>query len=166
MALGEVVKTPQVVRDRRVGGYLAGDELAGDGCERFVEHVDGLASSPQKRGLDHIVIPGGNPPRTMLAYSLTQQFFVLHHFGIIGDGFEGAIKNFPAAVIRKALERVRRTRTPIIITRRGVPIAEVIPPAFAGSRDGWLGAMRGTATIVGDLVSPASPSADWEALGS
>ncbi|MBL0044788.1 MAG: hypothetical protein IPP33_10480 [Flavobacteriales bacterium] len=33
----------------------------------------------------------GNPPRTMLAYSLTQQFFVLHHFGIIGDGFEGAI---------------------------------------------------------------------------
>src|SRR6185436_19607290 len=47
----------------------------------------------QKRGLDHIVIPGGNPPRTMLAYSLTQQFFVLRHFGVIGDGFEGAIKN-------------------------------------------------------------------------
>jgi hypothetical protein len=41
------------------------------------------------KGLDHIVIPGGNPPRTMLAYSLVQQFFVLHHFGIIGDGFEG-----------------------------------------------------------------------------
>jgi glucose/mannose-6-phosphate isomerase len=44
------------------------------------------------KGLDHIVIPGGNPPRTMLAYSLVQQFFILHHFGIIGDGFEGAIK--------------------------------------------------------------------------
>lgn len=44
------------------------------------------------RGLDHIVIPGGNPPRTMLAYSLVQQFFILHHFGIIGDGFEGSIK--------------------------------------------------------------------------
>jgi glucose/mannose-6-phosphate isomerase len=37
------------------------------------------------------VIPGGNPPRTMLAYSLTQQFFVLRHFGIIGDGFEQEI---------------------------------------------------------------------------
>ena len=35
------------------------------------------------KGLDHIVIPGGNPPRTMLAYSLTQQFFILKHFGII-----------------------------------------------------------------------------------
>jgi len=44
------------------------------------------------KGLDHIVIPGGNPPRTMLAYSLVQQFYILHHFGIIGDGFEGAIK--------------------------------------------------------------------------
>lgn len=47
----------------------------------------------QKRGLDHIVIPGGNPPRTMLAYSLVQQYFLLHHFGIIGDGFEGSITN-------------------------------------------------------------------------
>jgi glucose/mannose-6-phosphate isomerase len=33
-------------------------------------------------GLDHIIIPGGNPPRTMLAYSLTQQFILLNHFGI------------------------------------------------------------------------------------
>lgn len=45
----------------------------------------------RSKGLDHIVIPGGNPPRTMLAYSLTQQFFVLRHFGIIGDGFEQEI---------------------------------------------------------------------------
>lgn len=36
----------------------------------------------QAKGLDHIVIPGGNPPRTMLAYSLTQQFVLLKHFGI------------------------------------------------------------------------------------
>jgi len=44
------------------------------------------------KGLDHIVIPGGNPPRTMLAYSLTQQFFVLRHFGIIGDRFESDLE--------------------------------------------------------------------------
>ncbi|MCB9171145.1 MAG: bifunctional phosphoglucose/phosphomannose isomerase [Flavobacteriales bacterium] len=43
------------------------------------------------KGLDHVVIPGGNPPRTMLAYSLVQQFFLLRHFGIIDDGFEDAI---------------------------------------------------------------------------
>ncbi|MCB0795670.1 MAG: hypothetical protein KDB88_13125, partial [Flavobacteriales bacterium] len=37
----------------------------------------------RERSLDHIVIPGGNPPRTMLAYSLVQQFVLLKHFGII-----------------------------------------------------------------------------------
>lgn len=51
-----------------------------------------MLEQAKAKGLDHIVIPGGNPPRTMLAYSLVQQFFVLRHFGIIGDGFEGAIK--------------------------------------------------------------------------
>lgn len=51
-----------------------------------------MLETARARGLDHIVIPGGNPPRTMLAYSLVQQFFVLHHFGIIGDGFAGAIR--------------------------------------------------------------------------
>lgn len=43
------------------------------------------------KGLDHIVIPGGNPPRTMLAYSLTQQFFVLKHYGIINSDLAPAI---------------------------------------------------------------------------
>jgi glucose/mannose-6-phosphate isomerase len=52
-----------------------------------------MLESAKAKGLDHIVIPGGNPPRTMLAYSLVQQFFLLHHFGIIGDGFEGAIND-------------------------------------------------------------------------
>ncbi|MDX9750338.1 MAG: bifunctional phosphoglucose/phosphomannose isomerase [Flavobacteriales bacterium] len=45
----------------------------------------------KENGLDHIVIPGGNPPRTMLAYSLTQQFFVLKHFGIIATDMTPAI---------------------------------------------------------------------------
>ncbi|MFT3884515.1 MAG: bifunctional phosphoglucose/phosphomannose isomerase [Flavobacteriales bacterium] len=56
------------------------------------------------KGLDHIVIPGGNPPRTMLAYSLTQQFFVLRHFGIIGDGFEQEIA---AAADRLAADKAK-----------------------------------------------------------
>jgi prevent-host-death family protein len=76
-----------------------------------------------------------------------------------------AISEFKATCLA-VLERVRRTGAPIIVTRRGEPIAEVIPPSIASAGDGWLGAMRGTAVIVGDLVSPASASADWEALGS
>lgn len=50
-----------------------------------------MLETAKAKGLDHIVIPGGNPPRTMLAYSLTQQFFVLKHFGIIKSDFETSI---------------------------------------------------------------------------
>ncbi|MGR6087739.1 MAG: bifunctional phosphoglucose/phosphomannose isomerase [Arcticibacter sp.] len=42
----------------------------------------------QSAGLDHIVIPGGMPPRACLAYSLTQLFYVLNGFGLIGDDFK------------------------------------------------------------------------------
>ena len=50
-----------------------------------------MLETAKAKGLDHIVIPGGNPPRTMLAYSLTQQFFVLKHFGIIKSDFEKSL---------------------------------------------------------------------------
>ena len=50
-----------------------------------------MLETAKARGLDHIVIPGGNPPRTMLAYSLTQQFFILKHFGMIKSDFESSI---------------------------------------------------------------------------
>lgn len=35
--------------------------------------------------LQFIEIPGGNPPRSQLGFSLVQQFFVLHAFGMIDD---------------------------------------------------------------------------------
>lgn len=50
-----------------------------------------MLEEARAKGLDHIVIPGGNPPRTMLGYSLVQQFFVLKHFGIIRSDFEASI---------------------------------------------------------------------------
>ena len=75
-----------------------------------------------------------------------------------------AISEFKATCLA-VLERVRRTGTPIVVTRHGEPIAEVVPPSIASARESWLGAMRDTATVVGDLVSPVGTQ-DWEALGS
>lgn len=75
------------------------------------------------------------------------------------------ISEFKATCLA-VLDRVHRTGTGIIVTRRGEPIAEVIPPTTASAGDGWLGAMRGTAAIAGDLVAPAGAPTDWEALGS
>jgi len=43
-------------------------------------------------GLDYIVIPGGMPPRACLAYSFTQLFYVLHGFGLIGNGFRADLE--------------------------------------------------------------------------
>ena len=40
------------------------------------------------KSFDHIVVPGGMPPRACLGYSLTQLFFVLNFFGIIGNNFK------------------------------------------------------------------------------
>ena len=48
------------------------------------------------KNYDHIVVPGGMPPRACLGYSLTQLFFILSHSNIIGKKFlpqlEAAIK--------------------------------------------------------------------------
>jgi len=37
----------------------------------------------ESTGSNHILIPGGNPPRTCLGYSLTEQIFALNKYGLI-----------------------------------------------------------------------------------
>lgn len=74
-----------------------------------------------------------------------------------------AISKFKATCL-SVVERVRRTKKPILITRFGKPVAEVIPPPPAPKPEDWLGSLAGTGRIVGDLVSPASEEGDWEVL--
>jgi len=63
------------------------------------------------------------------------------------------------------LERVKRTGRPLLITRRGEPVALVVSPPPIERQETWLGCMAGTGVITGDIVSPASDENDWEALG-
>ena len=52
------------------------------------------------------------------------------------------------------LDQVNKTRSPLRATRRGKPLADVIPPVpEAGGRD-WIGSMAGTIEFLGDVVSP------------
>lgn len=76
---------------------------------------------------------------------------------------EMQISKFKATCLA-VLARVGKTGNPILVTRFGRPVAQIVPPPpeRAGS---WLGAMRGRGRIHGDLVTPASELADWEALG-
>ena len=76
---------------------------------------------------------------------------------------EIAISKFKATCLA-AIERVRKTRKPLRITRFGEPVAEIVPPSGPERSNAWLGAMRGTGRISGDLVPPVVSENDWDAL--
>ena len=61
------------------------------------------------------------------------------------------------------LERVATTGEPLLVTRYGKPVARVVP-ASGRERKSWLGAMKGTGKIVGDIVSPVADLSEWEVL--
>ena len=62
------------------------------------------------------------------------------------------------------VDQVNKTKTPLIITKRGTPVAEVVPVSPEIDRKKWLGSMMGTAKILGDIVSPVIDLDDFEAL--
>ena len=69
---------------------------------------------------------------------------------------EIAISKFKATCLA-LLERVRRTGEPILVTKRGKPIAQVLPPPPEKPKHSGYGAMKGTARELGDIVSPLFP---------
>jgi prevent-host-death family protein len=74
-----------------------------------------------------------------------------------------AISKFKATCL-SVLERVRKTRRPVLVTRFGKPVAQIIPPTPQARKDNWLGSMARTIKIQGDIVGPVSEPDDWEAL--
>jgi len=63
------------------------------------------------------------------------------------------------------LQRVKRTGRPVVITRFGQPVAEVIPPQRKVSKSDWLGGMAGRVEVTGDVVGPVMDAESWDALG-
>jgi prevent-host-death family protein len=78
---------------------------------------------------------------------------------------EIAISKFKATCLA-VVERVRKTRKPIRITKFGKPVAELVPATPTAKKKSWIGSMVGTGRIVGDIISPASDEDDWEVLRS
>ncbi len=75
---------------------------------------------------------------------------------------EVAISEFKAKCLA-LLDQVQKTKKPLLITRFGKPVAEVVPVPPEAPED-WLGSMAGTAEIVGDIVAPVIDASDIEAL--
>ena len=74
-----------------------------------------------------------------------------------------AISRFKATCLA-VLEQVRRTGRPVTVTRFGKPVARIVPPEPSRRTKKWLGSMKGSAEIVGDIVSPVLPPEAWEVL--
>jgi prevent-host-death family protein len=76
---------------------------------------------------------------------------------------EVAISEFKAKCLA-LLERVPQTKKPLRITRFGKPVAEVVPPSPSIGPSEWIGSMKDTMQILGDIVAPVVDEADIKAL--
>jgi prevent-host-death family protein len=57
------------------------------------------------------------------------------------------------------MEDVRSTRQPLVITKRGKPVAKLVPAD--DDNDDFIGRLEGVIRIVGDIESPIEPGT-WE----
>ena len=61
------------------------------------------------------------------------------------------------------LDEVNATHEVVTILKRGKPVAQLVPfrqTPFAQAR------LKGSVTILGDVVSPVLPASEWEAEGT
>lgn len=73
------------------------------------------------------------------------------------------ISRFKATCL-SLLVQVKKTGRPIIVTKKGEPIAKVIPPPAPPKKGNWLGAFKSTGRINGDIISPVLGEKEWEVL--
>lgn len=74
-----------------------------------------------------------------------------------------SISKFKATCLA-LLKKVKRTGQPILVTRKGEPVAQVVPPPPPKKPESWLGSLQSTGQILGDIVSPAIDEKEWEVL--
>jgi prevent-host-death family protein len=58
------------------------------------------------------------------------------------------------------MDHVRSTRQPLLITKRGKPVAKLVPLDTA--EDDFIGRLKGVFRVVGDIESPVEPTEAWE----
>lgn len=67
-----------------------------------------VAAYAKENGLNHIIIPGGNPPRSMFGYSSVQLFFVLRNYGVVDSSFESEVEA-SIALMENDMAHIRAT---------------------------------------------------------
>ena len=79
----------------------------------------------KEKGFDHIIVPGGMPPRSCLGYSLVQLFYIL--------GFFKVISNYYVAELQAAVQLIDQEENAIIPEATAVtnPILGTLPLLYA-----------------------------------
>lgn len=73
-----------------------------------------------------------------------------------------AAGEFKARCLR-VREEVKKYRTAVVITKKGRPVAKLVPPDVPATD--VFGCMAGTARIVGDFEAPVLTAETWKAVG-
>ena len=75
------------------------------------------------------------------------------------------MKQIPAGEFKASclavMDRVQATGEPVVITKRGVPVVQLMP---AGGQSDIFGFMAGEFRITGDIESPVVPLDQWQVL--
>jgi prevent-host-death family protein len=76
------------------------------------------------------------------------------------------MKQMPAGKFKarclSVMDDVNATGEPVIITKRGTPVAKVVP--VSSKKQDLFGFMAGELKIVGDIESPVVPLEEWEVM--
>lgn len=59
------------------------------------------------------------------------------------------------------LDRVQSTGEPVLILRRGLPVAELLPARRSQAEYPQM-ELEGTVTIIGDIIEPVIPEEHWD----
>ena len=68
---------------------------------------------------------------------------------------------FKARCLR-VMEEVKKYRAPVVITKKGKPVAKLVPADEPA--DDVFGCMAGTGTVMGDIEAPVFPPKAWNAV--
>jgi prevent-host-death family protein len=76
------------------------------------------------------------------------------------------MKKMPAGEFKSrclaVMDDVLKTREPVVITKRGKPVAKLVPAERADYK--FLGHLEGIVRMNGDIESPIDPPEAWDAL--
>jgi len=75
------------------------------------------------------------------------------------------MKTIPAGQFKarclRLMDEVRSTREPVLITKKGRPVAKLVPAE--SQPEDIFGCLKDEIKIVGDIESPVVPWEDWDA---